>query len=78
MIRYTLPVLLILGGVAIGLAVPRIIGRTLASQQVHIIMSAPDGWFDPRYGVELQVGEGQKWQVGDRLYRTRDLMGRNI
>lgn len=37
-----------------------------------------DVWFDPRWGVERQKAEGQKWRVGNYSYRTRDLMGMNI
>lgn len=77
MIRYTLPALLVLGGVVIGLTVPRVMA---SSPRIAIIdvVGTEDGWFNPKWGVWRQLGEGDKWQIGDHAYRTRDLIGRNI
>jgi hypothetical protein len=42
---------------------------------------APDGWWNPRYTNSVEEARQaweDRWQIGNRTYRTSDLMGRRI
>jgi hypothetical protein len=41
----------------------------------------PDGWWNPGYTKSMEGSRRaweDRWQIGNRVYRTKDLMGRRI
>jgi hypothetical protein len=42
-------------------------------------LKSPDGWWDSRYTHDMERRAWEdRWQIGNRTYRTSDLMGRRI
>lgn len=54
--------------------------KAISHQHVVKFLSHVDGWWNPRFGFANDAGNADDrqnlWIIGDRVYQTRDLMGR--